>query len=397
MLRAGAVGLARSRGLVVKRGRYPLRSIEPRGSWRDQQKHCNSARSGPGPSKDKPKGAPTRDAGEQAQSKGAPTPPKEAPAQHKEPAPAHPKGAAEEVPKEATKWVGEDSAAAIARLPANVRDIYHQLESSLLARVHIPKVKEPEWIPVYMLTSALLVVWVMSAFGGQIRSFFGAQTAEVAKEAMRQESIQVQTKELATAVVHTMLTNQEVRVAWTEFLTKAASNPETETALVGLARHVLQHPDTLAEVNKLAVKVVQHLSKNPEVVQDLTALTLAVLQEEETHAAFGTLLVDLSQNEEVYNAMVEMSAKVVRDPRVTTQFGITVTESSHAVLSDENILLHSKDFVSEVLEDEAVQQTGGDAIWQTVQRGLRSKLLKATGFGLLAASAVIIGRSTSAA
>lgn len=40
--------------------------------------------------------------------------------------------------------------------------------------------------------------------------------------------------------------------------------------------------------------------------------------------------------------------------------------------------------------DDAVQRSGGDALWNTVQYALQTRAMKATGFLLLVASAAVL-------
>lgn len=46
------------------------------------------------------------------------------------------------------------------------------------------------------------------------------------------------------------------------------------------------------------------------------------------------------------------------------------------------------------MRDDAVQQTSGDALWNTVQYALQTRAMKATGLLLLVASAVLLSGRT---
>ena len=50
------------------------------------------------------------------------------------------------------------------------------------------------------LATVLSLAWLVVIFGKDIRRFIGGQAAEVAREAFKHESIQIQAQELATAV-----------------------------------------------------------------------------------------------------------------------------------------------------------------------------------------------------
>ena len=72
-----------------------------------------------------------------------------------------------------------------------------------------------------------------------------------------------------------------------------------QAAIVSLATHVLQHPDTLGEVTRLFKDVIALLVQDPDTVQSLTDLTLRILADDRTKASFVALLTALTQEQEV--------------------------------------------------------------------------------------------------
>ncbi|CAM9516200.1 unnamed protein product [Choristocarpus tenellus] len=68
-----------------------------------------------------------------------------------------------------------------------------------------------------------------------------------------------------------------------------------------------------------------------------------------------------------------------------------ISSSSHKVLNDGEVLQHSKIFVAEVMGDDGVQRSGGDALWSSVQYALQTRVMKAVGFGLVCASVIVLG------
>jgi predicted nucleic-acid-binding protein len=269
-------------------------------------------------------------------------------------------------------------------------EMYTEMESKLMARMRTADRVRFRGV---VLGSSLVVIWVGVVFGGQIRRFVGGQTAEVARETLKHESLQVQTQELATAVVHTLLNDKEVLAAATAFLRSAAMNTETQASLVNLTNHVLQHPETLREVARLGKDVVAALVVDPDVLQNMVTLALKILQDARTQQQAAQLLVYLSQEPEVYEALVGLTSRVLNDDRVRSQIVAVMTDSSHTVMNDSTVMKHSKDFVAEVMGDEQVQRSGGDALWYSVQFALQTRLMKAVGFGLVCASVIIAGRS----
>ena len=71
----------------------------------------------------------------------------------------------------------------------------------------------------------LSLAWLVVIFGKDIRRFIGGQTAEVAREIFKHESIQIQAQELATAVVNTLSNDPEVLAGTSVPATSSQSTP----------------------------------------------------------------------------------------------------------------------------------------------------------------------------
>ncbi|CAN0535886.1 unnamed protein product, partial [Scytosiphon promiscuus] len=173
--------------------------------------------------------------------------------------------------------------------------------------------------------------------------------AEVARETLKVEALQVQTQELATALVQTLLNDQEVVRAGALFLREASTNPETQAAVMSLALYVLQHPETLAETQVLAKKLVKAVLDSPETVEQVTDMALQVMANARFRQGVSELVTALGQSEEVFAAVSDLSSRVIQDPDVQETLTAMLSASSHKVLEDEQIFDHSKEFVAQVM------------------------------------------------
>ena len=99
------------------------------------------------------------------------------------------------------------------------------------------------------------IVWVLFVFGTDIKNWLSGQTAGIAKETLENEQLKIQTQELATAVIQTILNDKEIAAQASKFLQEASGNKETQDALVKLTVQVLRHPDSLKETVELVKKV----------------------------------------------------------------------------------------------------------------------------------------------
>ena len=141
-----------------------------------------------------------------------------------------------------------------------INKAYAEVEHNMMARI---SESNQQRFRLYVLSTILLIIWLVSAFGGEIRKMLSKQTAGLAQETLKNESLKIQTQELAMAVVQTVLNDKEVTAHAASFLREASVVPETQQALLELTLHVLQHPDTLDEVAVLVKKIIVILGNDP--------------------------------------------------------------------------------------------------------------------------------------
>jgi len=136
---------------------------------------------------------------------------------------------------------------------------YEEVEKSIMDRVHA---KSQRNFRLYLLSTVLLIAWIVAVFGTQMRKYFTEQTAGLAKETLENESLKIQTQELATAVVQTILEDKDITNHAATFLKEASTAPETQQALLKLTMHILQHQETLDELTKLSQKLIKNLAND---------------------------------------------------------------------------------------------------------------------------------------
>lgn len=117
---------------------------------------------------------------------------------------------------------------------------------------------------------------------------------------------------------------------------------------------------------KLVRNIWDDLINDEETYSQLTTLLYTVLQHEQIYSAAKDLLLQLVNDEEVYRELTKLVAKLGEEPEVLAATQQLLTESAHRTMNDPNVLDHSMEFATEVMGDDVVQRTGGDALWKTV-------------------------------
>jgi hypothetical protein len=160
------------------------------------------------------------------------------------------------------KSTAESIGSATIQYTTEINKVYHDLEQKLMMRINESNTQR---FRILLITILLAIVWIGSMFGSRIRARVAKETAGLAKETLENESLKVQTQELAMAVAQTILNDKEITSHAALFLREAAAVPETQEALLKLTIHILQHPDTLEQTTHLFGNIVKDLS-NRQVV-----------------------------------------------------------------------------------------------------------------------------------
>jgi len=185
-----------------------------------------------------------------------PTDPQEKPSVPDEHHPTHPR---QETLVEAASHLTHSVQHNIASTLQFTQQRYDEFEKILMERIHE---KNQRRVRAYVLGALGFIVWVTVVFGARMRKYFTEQTAGLAKETLENESLKIQTQELATAVVQTILEDKDITNHAATFLKEASTAPETQQALLKLTMHILQHKDTLDELTKMSQKLIKNLAND---------------------------------------------------------------------------------------------------------------------------------------
>jgi len=266
------------------------------------------------------------------------------------------------------------------------QNAYSDIERSVMSKINEENSTRFRAI---LVGGTLFILWIGSVFGDDIKKSLIDSTSSIATETLENESLKVQTQELASAVVQTVLNDPEVTSKASNFLQNAAQTPETQKALLDLTLHVLQHPDTIVEVVKLGKELVARLADDQETVNQLGSLVAKAFTTPELQNSAINLIVYLSENTDVIKAVEELAVKVVATQDVVDATNQLMNDSAQSVMEDDQILLRSKDFLAEVVGDDRLQREGGNALWNTVTHAVKPSFYRVLG-GLLAGTSVIV-------
>ncbi|KAL3810353.1 hypothetical protein ACHAXA_003082 [Cyclostephanos tholiformis] len=149
-------------------------------------------------------------------------------------------------------------------------------------------------------------------------------------------------------------------------LNQYVASENIRTAASRIASEVIQMEPFQNACKKLVRNIWDDLINDEETHSQLTTLLFTVLQNEKIYSAIKDLLLQLVNDEEVNRELTKLVVKLGDEPDVLAATQQVLTESAHRTMNDPNVLDHSMEFATEVMGDDVVQRTGGDALWNTV-------------------------------
>ena len=219
------------------------------------------------------------------------------------------------------------------------------------------------------ITIAVIAIFV-ALFGDNIKSKLKSTTTDLALETLEDKAIKIQTEELARAVVQTVLNDRDVTAQAASFLREASRAPETQEALLKLTLHVIKHPDSLKELSLLTKNVLAALSNDPEAIKHLAELFVEVFRDSELKQQLNIVACDICKSPDVMAAATELTSLVFQEPAVQAAVNDILVEGSSNVMKNEEISVQSRQFVAEVMGDDALQREGGNALWNSIYHAI---------------------------
>ena len=158
-------------------------------------------------------------------------------------------------------------------------------------------------------------------------------------------------------IVADLLKSPQIQDAATTLVTKIIQSSQFKTAcqllLKELLKDLLEDPDTL--------KQVIHLLQN------------AIVDEKIKEAAVQ-LATEIFGDDRVLDELVVLVQRLGMEQQVKFATQALLVESAHNALNDPEILDHSMEFATDVVGDDVVQQTAGEALYNTMSYAFRPTL-----------------------
>ena len=183
-------------------------------------------------------------------------------------------------------------------------------------------------------------------------------------------------------VLNDVLQSKTVQHAAQEFVVQIIQSERFQSTIQHFVKELwndlITDPETVAQVIKLLEIAITSTPIKNAVIELI--LQIAV-RETEFRDAMIQMIQSLGMDDDVRNAVVKL-----------------LTEATHTALNDPDIFDHSMEFATDVVGDDIVQKTAGEALRKSVEHAVKPAttiILSACGVGLLIFSFIALGYSRS--
>jgi len=184
-----------------------------------------------------------------------------------------------------------------------------------------------------------------------------------------------------------------------EFISDVLQSKALQDGISQLFADVLDSKPVKDACHKLLKELWDGLVSDPETLEQLVQLLQQAIKTDAIRAAVLELVREIVKDKELFDELVELLRRLGQDNEVQAATQALLTESAHNALNDPDILDHSMQFATDVVGDDIVQRTSGEALRNTVTYAVRpglSAVLSVVGVGFLLLSLSALGRGSAA-
>lgn len=151
-------------------------------------------------------------------------------------------------------------------------------------------------------------------------------------------------------------------------------SPRVQQGVSDLVTKVLSSPEFKRTTQILLRELWNDLVNDPETLAQVIHLLQNVIQDENIKEAAIQLVMEVFNDREILDELVILLERLGQEKQVLAATQALLVESAHNALNDPEILDHSMEFATDVVGDDIVQQTAGEALYNTFSYAVRPTL-----------------------
>lgn len=147
-----------------------------------------------------------------------------------------------------------------------------------------------------------------------------------------------------------------------------------QNAVASLITRVVSSTQFQSACQTLLRNLWKDLVNDPETTAQIVVLLNTSINDERIKKSFRDLVLGLLQDDDIYKELTNLVVRLGEDQEVLNATKELLTESAHKALNDPEILDHSMEFATDVVGDNILQKTSGEALRNTVTYAVRPSL-----------------------
>jgi len=180
--------------------------------------------------------------------------------------------------------------------------------------------------------------------------------------------------------------NTSGRLGLDRIVADLLNSPQIQEAATNLVTKVIQSSQFKMACSILLKELLKDLLDDPDTLKQVVHLLQNAIADERIKEAAIQLATDIFGDDRVLDELVTLVQRLGMEQQVQNATQALLVESAHNALNDPEILDHSMEFATDVVGDDVVQQTAGEALYNTMSYAFRPALsvfLALTGVGLI--------------
>jgi hypothetical protein len=151
-------------------------------------------------------------------------------------------------------------------------------------------------------------------------------------------------------------------------------SPQIQESANNLVTKVIQSSQFKTACQVLLKELLQDLLDDPDTLKQVVHLLQHAIVDEKIKEAAVQLAMDIFGDDRVLDELVTLVQRLGLEQQVQQATQALLVESAHNALNDPEILDHSMEFATDVVGDDVVQQTAGEALYNTMSYAFRPTL-----------------------
>lgn len=151
-------------------------------------------------------------------------------------------------------------------------------------------------------------------------------------------------------------------------------SPQIQEAATSLVTRIIQSSQFKTACQLLLKELLKDLLDDPDTLKQVIHLLQNAIKDEKIKEAAVQLATDIFGDDRVLDELVILVQRLGMEQQVQFATQALLVESAHNALNDPEILDHSMEFATDVVGDDVVQQTAGEALYNTMSYAFRPTL-----------------------